>query len=185
MVVHPRQRHHQHCCGCNLGCIVAVVCRPPPQLFCFTVIAIGFGNTKNIAYAVVGTICRRSSGNLFGPNCDANNVAYVLILQWVSVILIYSLVYHMMEPPLAYYKLIDRGEDEEEELGQIGDNLTLMAEAAMLVLGGMLAEGPNDSILGIRTTMGIVVARLLVLPAVGVGVVKAAEVMGLLLAGVM
>ncbi|CAN1122892.1 Protein PIN-LIKES 2 [Linum perenne] len=319
--------------GCILGCIVAVVCRPPPQLFRFTVIATGFGNTGNIAYAVVRTICRRSSGNPFGPNCDANGVAYVSIAQWVSVILIYSLVYHMMEPPLAYYEVIDRGEDEEEELGQIGENenggseiievaedspaaadlsrpllveaewpgiesqletehsktpfiarlfnlsnlsgisqsdvsgavgaedpgdgggrespksikclaeprvvrkirvvaeqtpihhilqpptiasllaliigviqplkgvvygadaplgfitdsLTLMAEAAvpsvMLVLGGMLAEGPNESSLGIRTTVGIVVARLLVLPAVGIGVVKAAEMMGLLVAG--
>ncbi|CAN1122894.1 Protein PIN-LIKES 2 [Linum perenne] len=291
--------------GCILGCIVAVVCRPPPQLFRFTVIATGFGNTGNIAYAVVRTICRRSSGNPFGPNCDANGVAYVSIAQWVSVILIYSLVYHMMEPPLAYYEVIDRGEDEEEELaaadlsrpllveaewpgiesqletehsktpfiarlfnlsnlsgisqsdvsggdgggrespksikclaeprvvrkirvvaeqtpihhilqpptiasllaliigviqplkgvvygadaplGFITDSLTLMAEAAvpsvMLVLGGMLAEGPNESSLGIRTTVGIVVARLLVLPAVGIGVVKAAEMMGLLVAG--
>ncbi|CAN1122896.1 Protein PIN-LIKES 2 [Linum perenne] len=283
--------------GCILGCIVAVVCRPPPQLFRFTVIATGFGNTGNIAYAVVRTICRRSSGNPFGPNCDANGVAYVSIAQWVSVILIYSLVYHMMEPPLAYYEVIDRGEDEaaadlsrpllveaewpgiesqletehsktpfiarlfnlsnlsgisqsdvsgavespksikclaeprvvrkirvvaeqtpihhilqpptiasllaliigviqplkgvvygaDAPLGFITDSLTLMAEAAvpsvMLVLGGMLAEGPNESSLGIRTTVGIVVARLLVLPAVGIGVVKAAEMMGLLVAG--
>ncbi|CAN0913788.1 Protein PIN-LIKES 2 [Linum grandiflorum] len=314
--------------GCILGCIVAVVCRPPPQFFRFTVIATGFGNTGNIAYAVVGTICRRSSGNPFGPDCYSNGVAYASIAQWVSVILVYTLVYHMMEPPLEYYEVI-REEEEDDggggggreiievvedsstasadlsrpllveaewpgietqletehsktpfiarlfnlsgisdidvaaaaaaeaeveaevgggraespksikcmaeprvvrkmrvvaeqtpinhilqpptiasllalvigviqplkgvvygadaPLGFITDSLTLMAEAAvpsvMLVLGGMLAEGPNESSLGVRTTVGIVVARLLVLPAVGIGVVKAAEEMGMLVAG--
>ncbi|OMO60542.1 Auxin efflux carrier [Corchorus capsularis] len=37
-----------------------------------------------------------------------------------------------------------------------------MVPSVMLILGGMLAEGPNDSKLGLRTTIGIMVARLLI-----------------------
>ncbi|KAJ6926507.1 protein PIN-LIKES 2-like [Populus alba x Populus x berolinensis] len=47
----------------------------------------------------------------------------------------------------------------------ITDSLGTMADATvpsvMLILGGMLGEGPNESKLGIRTTIGIIVARLL------------------------
>jgi predicted permease len=46
-----------------------------------------------------------------------------------------------------------------------------MVPSVMLILGGMLAEGPNESRLGLRTTIGIVVARLLVLPIIGIGIV--------------
>ncbi|CAN1317652.1 Protein PIN-LIKES 2 [Linum perenne] len=35
-----------------------------------------------------------------------------------------------------------------------------MVPSVMLVLGGMLAEGPNDSTIGLRTTIGVTVARL-------------------------
>ncbi|CAI0627121.1 unnamed protein product [Linum tenue] len=299
--------------GCILGCLVALVCRPPPELFRFTVIATGFGNTGNIAFAVVGAVCRRrGSDNPFGPDCYSNGVSYVSISQWVSVILVYTLVYHMMEPALEFREQDDGGggggggdivevvedsggadlsrpllaeaewpgiEDQlgtehskspfiarlflnhstiseseipmedpgdqlesisclaeprvlvrkirvvaketpihhilqpptiasllavviglipplrscvyggDAPLGFVTDSLTMMAGAAvpsvMLVLGGMLAEGPSDSesSLGARTTVGIVAARLLVLPAVGIGVVWAAEEMGLLVGG--
>ncbi|RVX12680.1 Protein PIN-likeS 2 [Vitis vinifera] len=50
-----------------------------------------------------------------------------------------------------------------------------MVPSVMLVLGGMLAEGPNDSKLGLRTTIGISVARLLVLPLLGIGIVFLAD----------
>lgn len=72
-------------------------------------------------------------------------------------------------------------------LSFITDALEILAGAVvplvMLVLGGMLAEGPNDSALGIRTTVGIIVARLLVLPLVGIGVVTLADKLHLLIQG--
>lgn len=54
----------------------------------------------------------------------------------------------------------------------------------MLVLGGMLAEGPSsESALGLRTVIGVTVARLLVLPVIGMGIVGCADRMGVLIAG--
>lgn len=72
-------------------------------------------------------------------------------------------------------------------LSFITDSLDILAGAVvpsvMLILGGVLAEGPNDSALGFRTTVGITVARLLVLPLMGIGVVALADKMNLLVEG--
>ncbi|KAK9118649.1 hypothetical protein Scep_016742 [Stephania cephalantha] len=293
--------------GCILGCVVALVCRPPRQFFRFTIVMTAFGNTGSLPIAIIGSVCH-SKDNPFGPKCEENGVAYVSFAQWVSVILVYTFVYHMMEPPLQYYEVVQdeveieedaalldieedaellnndvsspllveaewpgiedketehsktpfiarlfqsissishsvlpdigelRGEastsvesirclaaprvvrkirivaektpirhilqpptiasllaivvglvpqlksfcfGREAPLSFLTDSFQILAGAAipsvMLILGGMLAEGPNESKLGIRTTIGITVARLLVLPLVGVGVVALAE----------
>lgn len=292
--------------GCTLGYIVAVVCRPPPQFFRFTVIMTGFGNTGNLPIAIVGSVCH-SPDNLFGPSCHRKGVAYVSFAQWVAVILVYTFVYHMMEPPMEYYEIVPEGVEIKEEpvtssnfsrpllheaewpgmaeketehskrpfiagvfmsisgssqntfpdidlteeggattschspksihclaepkvvrrmrivaeetpiqhilqpptlasllaiivgmvpifrdfmfgsdapLAVLTDSLEILAGAVvpsvMLILGGMLADGPNDSSLGLRTTIGITVTRLLVLPLVGIGVVALADKLHLL-----
>ncbi|PIA63640.1 hypothetical protein AQUCO_00201172v1 [Aquilegia coerulea] len=287
--------------GCILGYLVAIVCRPPPQFFRLTIIMTGFGNTGNLLIAIVGSVCH-SQNNPFGPNCKGNGVAYVSFAQWVSVILVYTLVYHMMEPPMEYYEVVEEGvennegpsgndisrpllieaewpgiEDKETEhsktpfiartfnsisgasqttlpdfdsstdlggnspmsirclaepkmvrrmrivaeqtpirhilqpptiaslfaiivgivpqlkdfffgydapLSFLTDSLEILAGAmvpsVMLVLGGMLAEGPNDSKLGIKTTIGISVARLLLLPLLGIGIITLAGQMNIL-----
>ncbi|XP_072960965.1 protein PIN-LIKES 2-like [Typha angustifolia] len=294
--------------GCALGYIVALVCRPPPQFFRFTVIMTGFGNTGNLPIAIIGSVCH-SSDHPFGPDCHRTGIAYVSFAQWVAVILVYTFVYHMMEPPMQYYEIVAEGNEIEEEpinsnisrpllheaewpgmvdkgtehsktpfiarvfmsisgssqstfpdldlteegaggagpsspksirclaeprvvrrirvvaeetpiqhimqpptiasllalivgmiplfrgfvfgtdapLSFFTDSLEILAGAVvpsvMLILGGMLAEGPNDSSLGIRTTIGITVARLLVLPFVGIGIVALAGKLNLLIAG--
>ncbi|KAF7808790.1 protein PIN-LIKES 2 [Senna tora] len=291
------------CLGCILGMLVVIVCRPPPQLNRFTIIMTGFGNSGNLLLAVVGSVCH-SSHHPFGDDCSTRGVAYVSLSQWVSVILVYTFVYHMMEPPMEFYELIDEeeqeGEQEQEEristnlskpllveaewpgiedketqhsktpfiarmfknisggnnpdleiseegsfsgnsprmmsclaeprvvrririvaeqtpiqhilqpptiasllaiiigtvpqlkalffgfdapMAFITDSLEIMGGAmvpsVMLILGGMLSEGPNEStVLGIRTTIGIIVARLLVLPLLGFGVVGLCDKMG-------
>lgn len=59
---------------------------------------------------------------------------------------------------------------DDAPLSVISDSLEILADAmvpsVMLILGGMLAEGPNESKLGLRTVIGIsiTVVRLLVLP---------------------
>ncbi|CAI8595687.1 unnamed protein product [Vicia faba] len=282
--------------GCLLGFFVVLICRPPPQLRRFTVIMTGFGNTGNLPLAVVGSVCH-TKDNPFGKQCNTRGVAYVSFAQWVAVILVYTLVYHMMEPPMEYYEIVEDAEIEIEEqrralndisrpllveaewpgmedketvhsktpfiarvfksisgisssavpdleitvensggddsprsirclaeprvvrririvaeqtplqhilqpptiasllaiiigtvpqlkalffgydapLSFITDSLEIvggaMVPSVMLILGGMLAEGPNESRLGLRTTIGIVVARLLVLPVIGIGIV--------------
>ncbi|KAG2715075.1 hypothetical protein I3843_03G062500 [Carya illinoinensis] len=291
--------------GCVLGFLVAIICRPPPEYFRFTIIMTAFGNTGNLPLAIVSSVCHNTA-NPFGQECYASGVAYVSFSQWVAVILLYTLVYHMMEPPLEYYEITEEGEPEIEEVvpaaddlsrpllveaewpgledketehcktpfiarlfysisgisqttipdldsvdegprstmsikclaeprmikkirifaektpihhilqpptiasllaiviglvptlkslvfsddsivSFITDSLDFMAEAmvpsTMLVLGGMLAEGPNESNLGIRTTIGIIVARLLILPLLGIGVILLADKLNILVPG--
>ncbi|KAL2904730.1 Protein PIN-LIKES 2 [Bienertia sinuspersici] len=297
--------------GCLLGCLVVLICRPPPQFNRFTIIMTGFGNTGNLPLAIVSSICH-SPDNPFGWGCHGKGVTYVSFAQWVAVILVYTLVYHMMEPPLEYYEIVQEGaeiqeqsddddddddvdvsapllveaewpgiEDKETEhsktpfiarvfgsisslsslpdfdprdggaiargntptsvwcfaaprvvrkirvvaeqtpiqhilqpptvasllaivigiiphlkdfffgddapLSFVTDSLEITAgatiPAVMLILGGMLAEGPNHSTLGLRTTIGIIVARLLVLPLVGIGILGLADKLNFVVAG--
>lgn len=290
--------------GCLLGFLVAKICRPPPEFVRFTIIVTAFGNTGNLPLAIVGSVCH-SKDNPFGSDCQRTGVAYVSYSQWVAVLLVYTLVYHMMEPPIEYYDVVEEDleivehvptndlsrpllveaewpgmEDKETEhcktpfiarvfnsassmsessipdpelleeggppspksirclaqppvvkkikrvaqqtplshilqpptiatllafvigmispikalvygddapLAFITDSLEIVAGAmvpsVMLVLGGMLAEGPNESSLGRRTTVGIIVARLLVLPLFGIGVVFLADKMNFLIDG--
>ncbi|GMJ13309.1 PIN-LIKES 2 [Hibiscus trionum] len=290
--------------GCLLGFLVVLICRPPPEYKRFTIIMTAFGNTGNLCIAIVGSVCH-TSNSPFGPHCHSRGVAYVSFAQWVAVILVYTLVYHMMEPPLEFYDVVEEGTEIEEQspanndisrpllieaewpgieeketehsktpfiarvfnssnhsattfpdldiIGETGgsnhmsirclaeprvvrrirtvaeqtpiqhilqpptiasllaiivgtvphlksvvfgydaplsfitDSLEILAGAmvpsVMLILGGMLAEGPNESKLGLRTTIGIIVARLLVLPLLGIGIVTLASKMNLLVAG--
>ncbi|KAL2499474.1 Auxin efflux carrier family protein [Abeliophyllum distichum] len=294
--------------GCILGFLVAKICRPPSEYFRFTIIMTAFGNTGNLPLAIVESVCH-STDNPFGSACHTTGTAYVSFAQWVAVLLVYTLVYHMMEPPMDYYEVVEDGveiqehlpsndlsrpllveaewpgmEDRETEhcktpliarvfgnvssvsqtsipepdslleggpgpapgspksirclaeprvvrririvaektplqyilqpptfatllaffvgmvppiksivygddapLAFITDSLDILAGAmvpsVMLVLGGMLAEGPNESKLGLRTTIGIIVARLLVLPLVGTGVVLLADRLKFLIPG--
>ncbi|KAJ4808163.1 Auxin efflux carrier protein-like [Rhynchospora pubera] len=296
--------------GCALGYIVALICRPPPRFFRFTIIMTGFGNTGNLPIAIVGSVCH-TSDQPFGSDCNRTGIAYVSFAQWVAVILVYTLVYHMMEPPMEYYEIVhDEGAEiqEIEEIQNVSnlsrpllheaewpgmvdketehaktpliarifasisgtsqstfpdldlsedaaagpssprslhclaepkvvrririvaektpiqhimqpptiasllalivglvpalkafvfgtdaplafftDSLEILAGAVvpsvMLVLGGTLAEGPKDSSLGLRTTIGITVARLLVMPCIGIGVVALADKLGFLVEG--
>ncbi|ONK81412.1 uncharacterized protein A4U43_C01F28820 [Asparagus officinalis] len=291
--------------GCVLGYIVTLICRPPPQFVRFTIVMTGFGNTGNLPIAIVGSVCH-TEDHPFGPDCHRTGIAYVSFAQWVAVILVYTLVYHMMEPPLEYYEIVSENNEMEEvvvgssnsnrpllhdgewpgmhdketehsktpfiarvfarvsgsseasfpdldlieeegggssspksirclaepkmvrririvaeqtpirhilqpptiasllaivigmvpmlkgfffgddaPLSFITDSLDILAGAmvpsVMLILGGILAEGPNDSALGLRTTIGITVARLIVLPLIGIGVVALADKLNLLL----
>ncbi|KAM6570542.1 hypothetical protein CsatB_018527 [Cannabis sativa] len=291
--------------GCFLGYLVVIICRPPPQLNRFTIIMTAFGNTGNLPLAIVGSVCH-TSDNPFGPHCNSRGVAYVSFAQWVCVILVYTLVYHMMEPPLEYYEIVEEErmeieeelpvtnisrpllveaewpgiEDKETEhsktpfiarifksisnvsqstlpdtefyeqsgesspksirclaeprvvrrmrvvveqtpikhilqpptiasllaiiiglipqfkgfffgydppLGFVTDSLEILAAAmvpsVMLILGGMLAEGPSESTLGLRTTIGISVVRLLLLPIFGIGIVAMADKLNFLVVG--
>lgn len=73
-------------------------------------------------------------------------------------------------------------------LAFISDSLEILAGAmvpfVMLILGGVLAEGPNElSRLGLRTTIGISIARLLVLPILGIGIVVSADKLNFLVDG--
>ncbi|GAV92414.1 Mem_trans domain-containing protein, partial [Cephalotus follicularis] len=119
--------------GCILGCLVAIICRPPTEFYRFTIIMIALGNTGIIPFAFVASICH-STDSPFGPDCYGSGVAYVSFAQWVSVILVYTLVYHMMEPPLDCYEIVEE-ENEIEELPPVDDpSRPLLVEAEWPVL---------------------------------------------------
>lgn len=290
--------------GCVLGYLVVIICHPPPQLNRLTVIMTAFGNTGNLPLAIVGSVCH-TADNPFGQHCHSSGVAYVSLAQWVSVILAYTFVYHMMEPPLDCCEIVDERIEMEEEqvdndfsrpllveaewpgiedketehsktptiarifnsisstsqststdielsggcstaslksinclaqpdvvrrmkivaeqtpiqhifqpptiaslvtiiigliprlkslffdydapLSFVKDSLEILARATvpsvMLVLGGMLAEGPNISKLSHQTTISIIIARLLVLPLFGIGIVTLADKLNFLVSG--
>jgi predicted permease len=91
----------------------------------------GFGNTGNLLIAVVGSVCH-TQNNPFGKQCNSRGVAYVSLSQWISVILVYTFVYHMMEPPFEYYEVVENeGEISEEQEETILNDISrpLLVEA--------------------------------------------------------
>ncbi|KAK8532277.1 hypothetical protein V6N13_131613 [Hibiscus sabdariffa] len=286
--------------GSLLGFVVALICRPPPEFFRLTVVITAFGNTGNIPLAIVSSVCHNED-NPFGDTCY-DGIAYAAFSQWVSVVLVYTLIYHMMEPPLECYEVVEESTEIEEvpnlpagndlstpllieaewtgiketetehcktplvatlfnstsdvsqsdthtpdvesireenpsspksyrclaepsvvrkirivvqhtpinqilqppliatvlavligiipqvkttvfgsdaPLDFMADSMAIISEAmvpaVMLMLGGMLREGPNESRLGLRTTVGITVGRLLILPLCGIGIIYLAN----------
>ncbi|KAJ6721231.1 PROTEIN PIN-LIKES 2 [Salix viminalis] len=245
--------------GCLLGVAVVLICRPPPEFKRFTIIMTAFGNTGNLPLAIVGSVCH-TKDSPFGPHCHSKGVAYVSFAQWVAVILVYTLVYHMMEPPMQYYEIVEEGSEIEEQPGSnvsrpllveaewpgieeketehsktpfiarifnsisslsqttfpdidLGErslssprSIQCLAEPRVVrririaveqtpiqhvlqpptiasLLAIIIGMGPKESTLGLRTTIGITVARLLVLPLLGIGVVALADKLHLLVQG--
>ncbi|CAL0304380.1 unnamed protein product [Lupinus luteus] len=64
------------------------------------------------------------------------------------------------------------------------DSCIILGEAMipciLLALGGNLVDGPGSSKLGLRTTIAIIFARLLLVPPVGLGIVMLADKLGFL-----
>ena len=224
--------------------------------------------------------------------CNQSGVAYIAFSQWIAVIIIYTFVYHMLEPPEEYYELVADSEEEDvtkevtdidtdcmpsvtsvewpgarfartpdsqtpllrvfrtlslrtqpslshasvgclaeprvirrmrvvaektpiqhlmqppliasllailvglfpnassiifgddAPLGWFTDSLTILGAAmvpcVMLVLGGTFSVGPGSSKLGLTTTIGISVTRLVILPPIGIGVVLLANKLGII-----
>lgn len=88
-----------------------------------------FGNTGNLPIAVIGSVCH-TKDSPFGDQCHSKGVAYVSFAQWVAVILVYTLVYHMMEPPIQFYEIVDEEgqEQEQESLNNVSSPLLVEAE---------------------------------------------------------
>ncbi|KAI6670574.1 hypothetical protein NL676_005459 [Syzygium grande] len=124
-------------------------------------------------------------------------LAEAKVIRKIRIVAKKTPIHHILQPAIIASilailvgmipKLKDLCFGDDVALGFLTYGLDIMAGAmvpsAMLVLGGMLAEGPNESGLGLCTTIGIMVARLLVLPLLGIGVVLLADRWGLLMPG--
>ncbi|KAL2634479.1 hypothetical protein R1flu_005958 [Riccia fluitans] len=86
--------------GCTIGYIVALLVKPLPEFFNFTVVMIGIGNIGNIPLVLIGAICH-DPNNPFGDvdKCNSDGVAYISFGQWVGAVVVYTYVYKMLAPP--------------------------------------------------------------------------------------
>ncbi|CAI5500022.1 unnamed protein product [Closterium sp. Naga37s-1] len=94
--------------GCFMGLLVVAFARPPPRFYRLTIVMTGIGNIGNIPLAIVNSICRRKLDNPFGSpaECHHHGVAYISFAQWVGAFIIYTFVYHMLEPPEEFYEIV-------------------------------------------------------------------------------
>ncbi|CAI5953606.1 unnamed protein product [Closterium sp. NIES-65] len=94
--------------GCFMGLLVVAFARPPPRFYRLTIVMTGIGNIGNIPLAIVNSICRRKVDNPFGSpaECHHHGVAYISFAQWVGAFIIYTFVYHMLEPPEEFYEIV-------------------------------------------------------------------------------
>ncbi|KAL3697079.1 hypothetical protein R1sor_011155 [Riccia sorocarpa] len=105
--------------GCTIGYIVALLVKPPPQFFNFTVVMIGIGNIGNIPLVLIGAICH-DPNNPFGDvdKCNSDGVAYISFGQWVGAVVVYTYVYQMLAPPASL-----------EDIGEADKTLALKEES--------------------------------------------------------
>ncbi|EFJ13415.1 hypothetical protein SELMODRAFT_269010 [Selaginella moellendorffii] len=100
--------------GCLLGLLVALLIKPPPRFFKFTIVMIGIGNIGNIPLVLVGAICRDKNNPFNDPDtCNTDGVAYISYGQWVGAVIVYTFVYRMLAPPAS----------EEEEASKLRESL--------------------------------------------------------------
>lgn len=125
--------------GCIAGVFVALICKPPPQFFRFTVVMTGIGNAGNLPLAIIGSLCHGQS-HPFGEKCNQSGVAYVAFSQWIAVLVIYTFVYHMLEPPEEYYELVSDDSEDASGKGGTASQAALEADAMPSVTS---AEWPD------------------------------------------
>lgn len=61
--------------------------------------------------------------------CNQTGVAYVAFSQWIAVIIIYTVVYHMLEPPEEYYEYVS-DDGEEGEVKEVNDTNSMPSVTA-------------------------------------------------------
>ncbi|XWS22809.1 hypothetical protein CRYUN_Cryun29cG0067800 [Craigia yunnanensis] len=149
--------------GYLLGFLVVVMCQPPPQYKRFTIIMTAFGNTGNLFIAIVGSglksrnklmslndISRPPLVEAEWPGESSSRSVWCLaeprVVRKMRIVAEQTPIQHMPQPPTI-----------ASLLAIIVDGLEILDGAVvpsvMLILGGMLAEGPNGSKLGLRTTI--------------------------------
>ncbi|CAI5498677.1 unnamed protein product, partial [Closterium sp. Naga37s-1] len=115
--------------GCTIGLIVALIIRPPPQYFKFTIVMIGIGNIGNIPLVLIGAICREKTNPFGTPTvCNESGVAYISFGQWVGALIVYTFVYAMLAPPKDSEKLETATSGDQSAYSQLPANVTQEAE---------------------------------------------------------
>lgn len=155
-----------------------------------------FKTISNISQTTLPDVENAIEGNTNSPK-SIRCLATPRVVRKIKVVAEHTPIQRILQPPtIASFLAIVVGMIPQVKafvfgidapLAFITDSLEILAGAmvpsVMLILGGMLAEGPNESKLGLRTMIGITVARLLVLPLLGIGIVALADKLHLLVHG--
>ena len=73
--------------------------------------------------------------------CNQSGVAYVAFSQWIAILVIYTFVYHMLEPPEEYFELVS--DDGSEDSSVKGGTAALAALEADSMPSVTSAEWPD------------------------------------------
>ncbi|CAI7772115.1 unnamed protein product [Closterium sp. NIES-54] len=131
--------------GCTIGLIVALIVRPPPQFFKFTIVMIGIGNIGNIPLVLIGAICREKTNPFGTPTvCNESGVAYISFGQWVGALIVYTFVYAMLAPPKDPEKLETTTSGDQSVYSQLPANVTQETESKADVDGSDIQEVKPD-----------------------------------------
>ncbi|WKA10783.1 hypothetical protein VitviT2T_028338 [Vitis vinifera] len=122
-----------------------------------------------------------------GPNSLESITCLVepKVVRRIRIVAEQTPIQHILQPPIVasllaiiigmFPQLKSFLFDYDAPLSFITDSLSMLAGATipfvLLILGGMLAEGPYESKLGIQTVIGISVARLSVFPLIGIRII--------------
>lgn len=161
-----------------------------------------FNNISNLSQSTLPEInlhCETANGGGNG-NTSPRSITCLAeprVVRRIRIVAEQTPIQHILQPPtIASLLAITVGVvpqlksvlfGYEAPLSFVTDSLEILAGAmvpsVMLILGGMLSEGPKESTLGLRTTIGILVARLLFLPVLGIGIVSFADKLNILVDG--
>ncbi|KAH7446861.1 hypothetical protein KP509_01G079400 [Ceratopteris richardii] len=130
--------------GCTIGSIVVLISRPPQQFARLIVVMTGIGNIGNMPLVILSSVCHHVSNFAGDPDeCNSESVAYIAFGQWVGAVIVYTFVYHMLDPAqqtaapeLEVSSMEDLLEDKEvllEEEGCVSVNVKWWKIKAMQV----------------------------------------------------
>ncbi|CAN1818540.1 Protein PIN-LIKES 1 [Linum perenne] len=160
--------------GSALGWMVIQLTKPPQQLRGLIIACCAAGNLGNLLMVMIPAVCIEKASP-FGSHdvCQSYGLAYVSV-SMAMVGLVIAVI-----PPV---KNILVGEDAP--LRAIQDSAALLGDATIptltLLVGANLLRGLKGSGVKKRVIVGVVVARYVALPIVGIGVVKGALRFGLI-----
>ncbi|KAF2324826.1 hypothetical protein GH714_017341 [Hevea brasiliensis] len=188
--------------GSILGWILVQFTRPPRHIRGLIVGCCAAGNLGNMFLIMIPAVCKEKGSPFGAPDvCQSYGLAYVSFSMAIGAIYLWSYVYNIVRASAAgttiestrhtqivgfmiglipYIRKILIGGDAP--LHVIQDTASLLGDGAIptltLILGGNLLKGLQGSGMQKSIIVGIMVARYIALPIIGIFIVKGALRLG-------
>ena len=187
--------------GLMIGYFVIKLCKAEKEFFKPAVASIGFGNGSFIPIPLLTAVVLIFPAFVDIPNADAIAVSYISVYLIILSPMLWSLGYclvsgkslkeikfsHIITPPLIgmllglivglipFLKalfctragLLVPVNDAAEIIGQA------TIPCALIVLGGRLSEGPSGKLVNVKIVVGVILAKLVLMPILAILYVKA------------